>query len=240
MGRLSKQVLGLLQGKVGGYVIRKRYGKYVVYQLPEKVNISQTPQAKKARAKFGPISRFASYINSIPELKYIWQKEKIKASSSYHKILKVNYASFDYNRPTKCNAISLDGPLFCPVTGSSVNSKGFRVEMMIQEDPSFSKNNIKEVMGIGVVCFYDPLNKRKEFFTLSKIILESVSLITGKPFEIFRPFDEEGKEYYALYKTCILYFTLVTKDKNGIPLGYCMSYSNEFIRRVPTVRRVKQ
>jgi len=51
MGSLTKQVLGILTGKVGGCVIRKRYGKYVAYKLPEKVNISQTPQAKNARAK---------------------------------------------------------------------------------------------------------------------------------------------------------------------------------------------
>jgi hypothetical protein len=240
MGSLTKQVLGILTGKVGGCVIRKRYGKYVAYKLPEKVNISQTPQAKNARAKFRPMSRFASYVNSIPELNYIWKKEKVNASSPYHKILKVNYASFEHNRPTISNAISVEGPLFCPVTGSSVNSKGFRVEMMIKEGSSFLKNNIKEIMGIGIVCFYEPPNKRKEYFTLSKIILESVSLVMGKPFEIFLPFDEEEKEYYALYKTCILYFTLVTKDKNGIPLGYCMSYSNEFMRAAKTVRKVKQ
>jgi hypothetical protein len=232
MGRLNKQVLGFVDGKVGGYVIRRRYNKSVVYKLPDIVKVSQTPQAKKARAKFRPMSQFASYINSIPELKYFWMKYKLKASSAYHKILKENYPAFDYNRPTKSNGITPLGTMFGPATGASVTSEGFKVENFIRDRISFLNNNEKAIMAIGVMCFYDPIKKKQEYFTLSKTIIESVNLKFGEPFKIVVPFDEQGKCYYTLYRTCILYFTLVTKDSTGKPLRYSLKYSAEFTRNI--------
>jgi len=239
MGRLSKQVLGFLQGKVGGYVIRKRYGKAVVYVLPETYNLSQTPEAKKSRAKIIPMSRFSSFIASIPELKYIWAHNDINASSAYHKIIKLNFPLFEYNCPTKGNIITPLGSFLCSVTDQKISPEGFSFDLIIEENKRLLLKGAKEVTAIGVICFYDPLIKKKEYFALSKIIIDSVDLKVDETFKIILPFDEEGKKYYSLYKNIILYFTLVTKDNNGTPLRHSMWYSEEFTRTLPKVRKGK-
>ena len=66
------------------------------YPIFEKFNVSQNPKAKESRAQIVPMSQFASIVNSIPELKYIWNQDSLKASSVYHKIIKFNFKAFEY------------------------------------------------------------------------------------------------------------------------------------------------
>src|ERR1035437_4840504 len=70
MGRLKNTVLGNITGKVGDIVFRVRGKKSYLYASPKKVKVSQKQEAKEARSKFNPLSKFGSFINSIPELKY--------------------------------------------------------------------------------------------------------------------------------------------------------------------------
>src|ERR1035437_10022450 len=91
MGSLNNIVLGDVSGKVGNIVGRKRNGKYFVYAMPTEVKISNTPKAKKSRDIMIPLTKFASIVNSIPELKYFWVNSKIEAFDAFHKIEKVNF-----------------------------------------------------------------------------------------------------------------------------------------------------
>ena len=106
MGRLKNMVLGNVTGKVGNVVFRMKGKKSFMYAKPKQVKVSQKREAKEARSKFTPLSKFASFINSIPELKYFWGNSDVKASSTYHKISKANYSAFLYNRPTVNNIIT--------------------------------------------------------------------------------------------------------------------------------------
>ena len=54
-----------------------------------------------------PLAKFASIVNSIPELKYFWIEEKIEAFDAFHKIEKVNFPFFQPERPTVKNTIRL-------------------------------------------------------------------------------------------------------------------------------------
>src|ERR1035438_4962788 len=105
MGTFKNIVLGDLNGKLGNVVGRRRKGKYFIYAMPEEVKISNTPEAIKSRNIMIPVSKFASIVNSIPELKYFWVNSKIDAFDAFHKIEKVNFPFFIPKRPTLRNTI---------------------------------------------------------------------------------------------------------------------------------------
>src|ERR1035437_11200489 len=94
MGRLKNTVLGNVTGKVGDIIFRVRGKKSYLYSKPKQVKVSQKQEAKEARSKFNPLSKFGSFINSIPELKYFWKKADIAAGWALHKILKKKKTAF--------------------------------------------------------------------------------------------------------------------------------------------------
>src|SRR5664280_1919693 len=108
MGRFENIVLGEVGGKVGNIVGRCRKGKYFIYAMPTEVKISNSQEAKKSRDIMTPLAKFASTVNSIPELKYFWVNSKIEAFDAFHKIEKVNFPFLIPERPTLNNTIIPD------------------------------------------------------------------------------------------------------------------------------------
>jgi hypothetical protein len=232
MGRLKNKVLGDITGKVGGIVFRVKHKKSYVYAIPKKVKISQTPEAKRARSKFVPLSNFASFINSIPELKYFWSHSDIKASSTYHKISKGNYRAFLYNRPTVDNMITTGFKGVWggdPVTLSDIDKSGVRIEAFLDMKKSILLAEETEVTSIAVVCFYNPIKRWSKYFILDKLIKDNIEIQIDELFEIRLPFTEELLNNYYSFRNSILYFTLITKDKNGKPIRFTTNHTCEFV-----------
>src|ERR1035437_7812095 len=100
MAKLENIVLGELNGKVGGLIGRRRGTKYFVYAAPSEVKISNSEAAIKSRNIMKPLSRFASTVNSIKELKELWSYSKTEAFDEFHKIEKENFNLFIPDRPT--------------------------------------------------------------------------------------------------------------------------------------------
>jgi len=75
----KKNILGQISGKHGNTVTRIRYGKEIVYALPDKVKVSKSKESKAARSKFGMTVRFAKFINSISPLSVIWERIPTKS-----------------------------------------------------------------------------------------------------------------------------------------------------------------
>ena len=225
-------MLGDVTGKVGNVVFRVKGKKSYAYASPQKVKVSQTPQAKKARSKFTPLSKFASFINSIPELKYFWANSDIKASSSYHKISKENYKALLFNRPTVKNRITTGNKGFWgddPVTISSINESGIRIEAFLDMNRFMPLEEETEVTAIAVICFYNPIKRWAKYFILDKLIQDNIKIELDELFEIRLPFTEELLNKYYSFQNSILYFTFITKDKNGYPIRFTINHTCEFV-----------
>jgi hypothetical protein len=232
MGRLKNKILGDVTGKVGNVVFRTKHKESYMYAVPQKVKISQTPQAKRARNKFIPLSNFASFINSIPELKYFWTISVIKASSTYHKISKGNYRAFLFNRPTVDNMITTGFKGHWgddPVTISNIDKSGVRIEAFLDMDKSILLAEETEITSIAVVCFYNPIEREGNYFDLHKIIRDKVEIQIDELFELRLSFTGEMLNSYYSYRNSILYFTLITKDKNGKPIRFTTNHTCEFV-----------
>ena len=94
MARLTKAVLGELSGKIGSLIVRKVNGKQFVSLRPDHYKKSKSTKAIYEKNKFSAVVKFAKTINSIPQIKNVWQKSNVHGFSAYHKILKTNLKLF--------------------------------------------------------------------------------------------------------------------------------------------------
>lgn len=109
MARVNKSVIGFVSGKVGDVVFREMHGKKFVSATPKKYKISQSRLAKKGRADFAAVVKFAVTVNSIPQLKNIWSKIKAEGTNSYHRIIKHNAKLVNAGMLSTQNKITPDG-----------------------------------------------------------------------------------------------------------------------------------
>jgi len=228
MGGFKNIVLGDLGGKVGNIVGRNRKGKYFIYAIPEKVNISNSPEAKISRAIMIPLAKFASIVNSIPELKYFWVNDKLEAFDAFHKIEKVNYPLLIPERPTINNTIIPEVYNDNKIKESNVSLSGIKLKIFISKNEEEQLEGAKELTGIGVICYFNPNGGELDYFHLIKIRTGPVEVKIDEQFEVDIAFNEEERSTYNSYLNSILYFTFVSKDSNGTPLRYCGNYRNEF------------
>jgi hypothetical protein len=232
MASFENAILGDVKGKVGQVIGRRRGKKFFFYAAPREVKISNTPLAIKSRKKMKPVAQFASVVNSIPELKNLWKSSKIEAFDAFHKIEKLNYPFFTSERPTKENMIIPNIHTDNNITESSISGKGIKLKIFISiiEEPEF--DGVKELAGIGVICYYNPIDKTMDYFHLSKIRTGTFNVKIDKQFEVEIPFSGGERNNYNSYLSCIIYFTFVAKDFTGIPVKYCCNYRNEFVHEI--------
>ena len=229
MGSLKNQVLGDLNGKVGNVVGRRRKGKFFVYAMPTEVKISNTPEAIKSRNIMIPLAKFASIVNSIPELKYFWTNLKIDCFDAFHKIEKVNFPFFIPDRPTLRNTIIPEIFIENKINEASISPKGIKLKILISKIEELQLDGAKELTGIGVICYFNPNGGKIDYFYLSKTRTGPFEVKIDEQFEVDIVFNEEERSNYNSYLNSILYFTFVSKDSNGTPLRYCCNYRNEFM-----------
>ncbi|MDR3598841.1 hypothetical protein [Clostridium sp.] len=228
MGSFNNQVLGDLGGKVGNIVGRRRKGKFFVYAMPTEVKISNSPEAIKSRNIMAPLAKFASIVNSIPELKYLWTNSKIEAFDAFHKIEKVNFPFLIPERPNINNTIIPDIFADNKIKESSISPKGIKLKISISKLEEEQLEGAKELTGIGVICYFNPNGGKLDYFHLSKIRTTPIEVKIDEQFEVDIVFNEEERSNYNSYLNSILYFTIVSKDINGAPLKFFYNYRNEF------------
>jgi hypothetical protein len=105
----KRQTLGEVTGTLGNLVRRKRYGKTVVYLRPGKYHKSKSLEAKAGRNSFALSVAFAKKVNSIPELKQVWQLAKLEGVVAYNRVIKYNKNFIEENSLTLNNIITPTG-----------------------------------------------------------------------------------------------------------------------------------
>jgi hypothetical protein len=200
--------------------------------MPTEVKISNTPGAKKSRTIMIPLAKFASIVNSIPELKYFWVNEKIEAFDAFHKIEKVNFHYLIPERPTINNTITPIGFIVNPIKEASISPTGIKVKIVIDKEIFIQLDGAKELTGIGVICYFNPKSKEIDYFQLSKIRTDIFEVHVEESMEIEMAFCEEERRNYNSYLNSILYFAFVSKDINGTPLRITNSCGIEYAHEI--------
>jgi len=232
MGTFKHIVLGDVKGKVGNVIGRRRKNKYFIYAAPTEVKISNSPAAVNSRNIMKPVAKFASVVNKIPELKYLWLKRGIETFDVFHKIEKENYKFAIPERPPINNFITSIWSDKNPITEGGVSAAGIKLKGIMDKEVLSQFGQAEETLGIGVICYYEPVDGEMEYFHLSRLDTIAFDVPNEGEFEIEIAFSEEEGGNYNSYLKSILYYTLVSKDSNGVPVACTDNYRKEFVHEV--------
>ncbi len=167
MANVDKSVLGFVSGKLGDVVFRRMNGKKFVSLGAKKYKISQSAEAKKGRANFAVVVKFAVNINSIPELKGAWSSAEIPGTNSYHKILKLNAKLVNSGHLTAANKITPDG---LPLTLSSLR---LNEDNELELDISYPRERINFPSILYLIFVFNNETILKQSINIEKEILEA-------------------------------------------------------------------
>ncbi len=217
MATRRKNVLGPLSGRLGNTITRIRYGKEVVYTLPEKVNVSSSNAAKTARRKFGLTVNFAKFINSIPALSAVWHTVKIPGTNSYQRLIKNNVKLTGENNLTLNNIITppgiLPGLLRC----------SYKDEIISLEIDSSLSSSVPFEIHI-IFYFYEPGEIKLKKFSLEYIHNELNDFDLNTVTQVSLSLNMYQKSLFDKYYHCILYAAL-TSSKGKIKWSSTSTFS---------------
>lgn len=236
MGTLNNQVLGDVAGKVGNLIGRRRKNKFFIYAAPAEVKISNSEAAIKSRDIMKPVSKFASAVNLIPELKYLWLESKIVAFDAFHKIEKENFHFFMHERPTVNNFITPIESIKNPISEGIISERGIKLKLDIDKEVLSQFEGANEVTGVGVICYFNPSEEKMDYFQLKRLRACPIEVKNEGGLDLEIAFNEEERRNYNSYLNSILYFTLVSKDNGGVPLKCTINYRSEFVHEISVIK----
>ena len=236
MGTLNNQVLGEVAGKVGNLIGRRRKNIFFIYAAPAEVKISNSEAAIKSREIMKPVAKFASVVNSIPELKYLWLNSKIVAFDAFHKIEKENFPYFRPERPTVNNFITPIESIKNPISEGIISESGIKLKLDIDKEALAQFEGANEVTGVGVICYFNPSDGKMDYFQLNRLRACAIEVENEGGFEVEIAFNEEERRNFNSYLNSILYFTLVSIDSDGVPVKCTINYRSEFVHEIPVIK----
>ncbi|MDP2039335.1 MAG: hypothetical protein Q8L04_18310 [Ignavibacteria bacterium] len=143
MAVCKNNILGRVSGKLGNLILRRRYGKDIIYSKPDAYNISYSDKAIAGRAKFANTVKLARLINSNLELSSIWKRAELKGTNSYQKIIKLN------SRFTTVEGLSLKNLITPPgIAASSVLLEFERSGISVRLECSIKSTSLKATLYI--------------------------------------------------------------------------------------------
>jgi hypothetical protein len=224
MARLSKSVLGEISGKMGNLVIRKMNGQEFVSQRP--VKYKKTKKRIPGRQKMQSAVQFSCTVNNSEKLKLIWGKSKIKATNSYHKLIKHSLENAETGGLTIKNKITPGG---ISLSFSDFLFENGKLNVTIanrdKETRSITGNNFSVYI---LFYFYEPNVKRIDNSTL-KLISKDFDAVAENNFPFNYDAAKLNQKALKNYKKCIVYFAMVGNKPNIKTPIYSDTIAEEFI-----------
>jgi hypothetical protein len=205
MATRRKNILGIMSGRLGNTITRIRYGKEVIYSLPDKVKISNSEAAKGARKRFGLTVNFAKFINSIPFLSAVWSAAKVPGVNSYQRLIKLNSKLTGEKNFTVNNIITPPGVLPAPLIRSFQDGI---LELEIDRGPN---NSVVYFIHI-VFCFYEPSGNQLNDFFLEYIQKEIDDPEMNEIVPVSVSLNGTQQDLFDKYKHCIVYAALTSSE----------------------------
>jgi hypothetical protein len=220
------------KGKFEGLVIK--VNGIIVYSDKLKKTI-KSPALQKDQDDLGLASKFASCINSVPELARIWRSAKMKRrrtvkgkeieytekanfgrTKAFNKIVSANRKEISSKgRPNIYNVIVPEKESFPYNYSACLNSKGVDIDLIIPTD--IDKRVIHEhstIVPVVVFCFFDSTKDSDSKFELMAKYCEVKDFQSSDIFNIHFPITPEELKTIKIFNSCVFYFAIVEHSKN--------------------------
>jgi hypothetical protein len=216
-----------LNGSLKGLTIKVN-GVELVFETKGKKKPSVSESEAEGRRRLMLVSKFASSINKVPSLHYLWwrvgflktnragrgkqmdDQNKPGKARAFNKIVSANGREkiFDW-RPHPGNRIVPKGNFQIHSYKAELSIEGINIEIY---KPKVVNNFPEEpgpVTAVVVLCPYDPIEENKvKFETISKSIeIEGIS--PDYDSKIFIPIEEADRLILMKYKSCIFFPVII-------------------------------
>ncbi|MFA7361905.1 MAG: hypothetical protein WC139_12810 [Candidatus Kapaibacterium sp.] len=211
MARITGFLDGKISGKLGNFVYYGKNGKTFLRTIGiRKTDPSSSEIAR--RKKFAMSIKLAKSINSVPELKSLWDAYKSSKGSACNAIQKANYVRVNGDDIYIAAAIIPDALSFCePAETVTISGNMLRFKLNNDETSGIYNNNLRDKAVIAGVIFMKDV-------IYSDIVPFRFTGVKGT-------LEKEGKNDYAViniedftlrameaYDSFTLYFGLVCGD----------------------------
>jgi hypothetical protein len=219
MGRLKKQTLGKVSGRVGNVVVRDFGDEQFVSVRPDKYKIEKNFKEVGYKLHFYYSMKIAKTVIKLPGMKEVWNKSNLPGKRGYNRMIKANIALLKESLPSVDNIITPKGrALFLEITELNDNLIKFTFGMAGFIKPPF--------VLIYVFVFFNPI--KPEYGLIQ--IYESISYFKQENAEKLRNKKDNSKYDF--------------KDEIGsTQQGYLSHFQNVILYAAvvgtPTVKRKK-
>ena len=221
MGEVFKTVLGRISGRVGDVIFRQRAGKAYVSSEPGAYPEITDPVVLARRDKFKRTIGFASAINSIDDLKQLWEPYAPAGLSAYNQMFKTNYPYVGADQIGSQAMITPD--LGFAISTTSLDLTETQLSAVLEA--LGSNTGIDDTVELNiymaaVVHLSSPIvetDKPDEFLSLISAS-QIVDLVNPLTFNI--ALDSIETQLFNAYQTVKIFAALFTTDANGDPVRF--------------------
>lgn len=228
MGKLEKQVLGKIRGKVGDVMFRITKGQAIVSALPAKRPLSSDPKAVSRRNHFAIAVKLAHAVNYLYPLKFFWNSYNISSETGFrsalNKIVKENYPNVSDTDILSTASLVPEIGFQITSTGIDLSNSSIEVNLAaIGTDKGIDTNVEKFFQLASVVFLKDPVNEAEKPVYFIHKLSSKVSVNLANPLSFSIPLDNIESQYFDAYNSQKGLFALVTLDINDVPVRYSNS-----------------
>jgi hypothetical protein len=226
--------------KVGGKIIYSG-------ERESKRKTEASEKEEKGLAEMAMVSKFASCVNSVPALNYIWKNARFKKTNrksfhlnseevrnsgkanAYNKIVSANRRGKSIGlRPDIRNRIVPDSGKTLAKCKQVLKSEGISQRNYYHGNDMAASYAKRKMTFVAIVCPFDPKKRSKtKFEMISKWY--DIKEFTIKEHDKFHfPFDDADIEVIRKYRNCIVYIVFVEESHGGKKTKWYEFGSEEF------------
>ena len=247
MSEIKKKTVVEFAGGIKDLVIK--VGGKIVYsgEKESKKKTDESEKEKLGKAQMVMVSKFASCINKVPPLRYVWGKSRFRKTDragrnkyteekkesgkakAYNKIVSANRRGKSIDlRPNSKNVIIPDADKLLAHFKAVLSREGITLKSDYPEDYFLFPYAKRKLTPVGIICPFDPKGKSKVKFEMISKWYDIAEFTPWDYKEFFFQFETTDLETMSKYKNCIVYITFVEGYGSGKKTKWYQFGSAEF------------
>lgn len=231
MGKLEKQVLGKIRGKVGDVMFRITNGMAIVSACPTKRALSNEPGAVKRRNHFSVAVKFAHAVNYLSPLKHFWKNLVISSNTGFrsalNKIVKENYPHVSDSDILSTASIVPDIGFQVNPTATTLSNSEISVTLgAIGTDKGIDTAVETKLQLAAVVFLKTPVVESDKPVAFLHRLSTAVPVSLAAPITFDISLDNIESQIFDAYTSSKGLFALVTLNADDVPVRFSNTFQS--------------
>jgi hypothetical protein len=219
MAELKKKVLGQVSGAVGDIVFRERYGLNYVGLRPSSFMPGTDPVSVARRQRFALATKTGVTINSISQLKYLWQSVTPTGLSPYNYIVKTNFRYVTSAAISDLLKIVPDNGFGVTVADSVIDRS--RVRLLVEPIGTNAGIDVLQEPNIISACILflsAPVDESVGAYSILSSVSDPIPTNLAEQLTLDANLTNQQQTIFDKYQSTKVFAALITLDANGTPV----------------------